>query len=135
MKHYRDRLYKVLQEFDEARTLASGEPPRNVPGSVSQISPQPKRPFVEFTLDNDRVVLVNSYNVTSLTDTGRGEFTVSLGGEDVPDNYAVMPMGKTRRDFHVRAVSQHGFAIKFDLKPNETEPKYIGLMTAWKGLS
>jgi hypothetical protein len=66
--------------------------------------------FIDFSMPN--YTMHNSNNVSAVTDVGRGKFTISFGKE-LPEHYAIVPIGATPRDFSVLAANSTGATIEF----------------------
>jgi hypothetical protein len=67
--------------------------------------------------------IVESQNVSSITNSGTGDFTITFATDFDSDNIACLPVGTTPRDFYVASISRSAVNVVF----SGNEPEEVAL--------
>ncbi|PPC87523.1 MAG: hypothetical protein CTY31_08070 [Hyphomicrobium sp.] len=110
------------QNIDEATVLARIQ---------SMISPEAAQPtlakqrgvYINFR-PQSAMALIDSFNVSSLTDSGKNDYTIGFARDFETDNITCTPIGNTPRNFEIPWLTKSAARVVFF---GEDEPSNIGL--------
>lgn len=110
-------LLSVLEKWDKLNPPKYVEAIKSLPdGSKAGSTTSLNRAYVELNMKGGVPTLVDSLNVTSITDAGLGNITITFGGLR-SKNYSVIPIGSTPRDFKIVEQTKDSVSIQFKEEP------------------